>query len=257
MLRYIVLLTVVGSVLLSSFSVAQAAKKPLEPPLELLVPIVDKAPVVDGLLSPGEYDEATRVRGYMTIKGLQLQPGSTLDAPTYILNAKDHIYIAVQWSIADQKVLKAERKKHDSDLWMDDSIEVFLRSPDEMTNKKIWYQFVGNSLGFLLDSKSQGKSWNCNYKYKCTVVNGIWTAELSIPLAELREGPLEPGETWRINVARNKQSPLFNWLHLAASDMYHYPFKEFFLPVVNPGISLLKLSALTVRAKNWANPANG
>ena len=190
-------------------------------PLRIAVPMVDTAPTVDGRIDDGEYALAACVRGYMTIKGFQLNPGPGMDAPTYLLNCRDRLHLAVRWSLADQTAIKADHTRRDESLWLDDSIEVHLMPPGDGSPDR--FQFVANPSGAFFDSKNSGHSWDGDVEYRCTVTNGLWTAEMSIPLGELRAGGFNPTETWRINVCRNKYSPTFNWLHLAMSTMYHYP----------------------------------
>ena len=113
------------------------------------------------------------------------------------------LYVAVECDEQDVAAIRGSRQDR-SDLWKEDSIEVFVLPP----GAQVFHQFSVNP---------EGARWSMTKDVATGVVQPVsteswsavaskgedtWIAELRIPSALLAKKP-EAGETWRCNVARN------------------------------------------------------
>ena len=98
------------------------------------------------------------------------------------------------------------RRKDSADLFRDDTIEVFLVSP-EFPEK--YFQIAVNPAGTIFDAEWISGKGNPAYESGCSVRTKVlkdrWQAEFYIPAAPMG-GKIQDGGQWKINVCRSRRS---------------------------------------------------
>lgn len=119
---------------------------------------------------------------------------------------KLYLYLLIQSDEPQANRLKAIRNKRDSDIWLDDSIELFV---DPSGTRKSFYQIVVNSKGILFDARWIGGTsnlgWNSNIKAVSRVLKDHWIVELAIPFCEM-DIPYHRDAKFCVNIARNRHA---------------------------------------------------
>ncbi|MBK36403.1 MAG: hypothetical protein CME26_12870 [Gemmatimonadetes bacterium] len=130
----------------------------------------------------------------------------------------EHLYAAF---ICEDAHISAEHTERDSEVWKDDTVEVFT-APDP-DRPQMYFNLEMNVLGIFLDQfhpEGPGvpveEEWNADgVRISTTVVGTLnddsdedeyWILEAAIPFANFREvakhTPPEPGDVWRLNLNR-------------------------------------------------------
>lgn len=102
---------------------------------------------------------------------------------------------------------RANHSDRDANIWEDDSFELHLKNPAGNT---VW-QFIVNANGAIYDSRNSAKSWNSSATARIIPVKKGWSAELTIPFADLN---MKKGEVWEGNFGitiHQGQSGSFAW----------------------------------------------
>jgi hypothetical protein len=178
-----------------------------------------KAPRIDGIISPGEWNHAACGGG---LSGIAAQRDELLDIqPAFYLAFDDkNLYFAAITDIDNVSDLNRKYHKRDSAVYRDDSVEFFI---DPGKTKKDYYQFVINSLGTLFDGKNNRGGWNAKGARAAAGIKGKkWIIELSVPFADLNTKCPVEGEKWGMNIGLNcKYKKLTGtWAHLMS---FHNP----------------------------------
>ncbi len=179
-----------------------------------------KAPVVDGKLSPGEWDAAVGTAGFQDIKPGK---GGVLEARTgrtYCGFTDDRLYIAVVSEMPPDGKLYANQTNRDSNVIFDEGIEIWIdpNRPNRAakTGDQSFYQFIGNAIGTIYDVRfdpvkgTPDVGWNGAWEYRNSVdrKTHMWTAELSLPFADLGWEKGKPvGRELGVLLARNFKRP--------------------------------------------------
>ena len=168
---------------------------------EAITGSVTAAPSVDGVLQPGEWDQAARLASLMVLGTDQFA-----DPQTEAFAARDgeRLYLAFRCAHAGGG-LRAATTARDGMVWEDDAIEFFIQ-PDP--GQAAYYQFIGNSRGVLADGRSMDMKWNGDWTYRASVHEGYWEGEISIPFASLGMKPPAEGQAIGFNVCRDQQTPV-------------------------------------------------
>lgn|GEM_PF-1389553 len=127
------------------------------------------------------------------------------------------IYVGVHCTDASAKEVKCQNTQHDSNVWTDPSIEIFV---DPRLSKTDYFHFAFNKDGVMCDAKGTDTTWNCSWKVATHIGDGFWSAEAFLPFNELGIDNMV-GERWGINVCRSNQqaneytcwSPTFAGFH--------------------------------------------
>jgi hypothetical protein len=175
-----------------------------------------QAPVLDGKISPGEWDGAVSTAGFQDIQGLWLEARL---GRSYCGFTQDRLYLAVVSEVSPNGPT-ANQKNRDSDVIWDEGIEIWL-DPNRDSRASGegdlgFYQFMGNAIGTIQDVRFDSKKgtpdvgWNGQWQFENSVDMQacLWTAELSIPFTDLGWKPGAPiGRSIGILLARNYKSP--------------------------------------------------
>lgn len=179
---------------------------------------------IDGNLSDDEWKDASALGGIHELNSRSLLP---YEATFYFTYDKDKFYIGMK-SFADYPLNAGAGKLksigEDFGVCMDDCMEVLLMPYESI--RYDYFHFLGNSAGYYADQLGTNPAWDGHYEYKTQVHNGVWTAEIAIPYANLRSDadkaqyPKGDG-MWRFNVTRNWDGALTeHWAALCYCGTY-------------------------------------
>ncbi|MCS7265872.1 MAG: DUF6067 family protein, partial [Armatimonadetes bacterium] len=167
---------------------------------EAKVRLTKKPPTIDGQISEGEWDEAAKLTNFVVINSDRLAEQQTEVFVTY---DERNLYIGFR-CFHKHGQLKANAKNRDDAVWEDDAIQIFIQP---VLGKPIYFQFIGNSIGVVADSKGRDLSWNGEWAYKAKVGDGFWECELAIPFATIGMKAPKEGEAIGFNACRDQQTP--------------------------------------------------
>lgn len=200
-------------------SVAPSERREKAPPYE--PPTITVGPTarpirVDGELAPGEWEQAAVCGNFLNVSDYKLAPIQTVACATY---DSSNLYFAVQSPILTGIPLKAASKNRDDPVWNDDAVQLYLTPPGAGT----MFLLISNSKGVLYDRKDHkgldnDVAWNGNWRVASKTTADSWTLEVGIAFADLGVPPPRDGETWRLNVTRDRVQPqnLSCWPRLSA-----------------------------------------
>ncbi len=162
------------------------------------IPFVSTPPVIDGVLSSGEWDHATVLFGGIRAIIPEVNPEQIFR--TYICYDAKNIYLMMV-SAAPGMQLRSETKENGNmGIYKDDAIEIFFAPDNDPVN---CFQYVANSQGFYASRQAKNDQWKADWEYKTTLYEGFWYAELRVPIANIFNGEVKPGMRWLGNFVRN------------------------------------------------------
>ncbi len=161
-------------------------------------------PVIDGVLDDPVWSGAEWQGDFV-----QLEPsmGAPARAATSFALASDDRYIYAAFRCVNPSGSSAGSTvtRRDGDIKIDNAVMLYL---DTFSSRRDCYYFATNSLGIQVDGRvaedgnSQDGSWDCNWSVASREDSLGWTAEMAIPVGELRI-PRASGALWGVNVRRN------------------------------------------------------
>jgi len=186
----VILLT---TLLLASLSAGWCASA-YEPPV-ISVPMVRKAPVIDGKVDPAEWAQAAVLSDFVTLGGEKLP---ALHTTVYLEYDAANFYLAAVCSDPNAANLKTVADKRDGPVLDDDSIQVAI---DTVGRRKDVALLAVNAANVQYDSWNGDVSQS--FKWQSATSRGPdgWSVELAVPFSR-GIGPAV-GDSWLINVARN------------------------------------------------------
>lgn len=194
-----VLFSIVGGVFLPSFAEEPTASMTQDAAGEFVITKTDNPPVMDGVVTSEEWNQAKRITGFCSNTD-----GKLIDAPqpeVFFTFDEKNLYIGFICTF--DKVLKADAVGHTLNAARDDAVEIFL---DPLKTEKSWYQFLVNSRGAYFEIRNGDKNWWCEWQYKCRLAGKAWMGEISIPFSALESIPYHDA-LWGFNVCRDYQNP--------------------------------------------------
>ncbi len=188
--------------LVSAVIPALAYVPTLEPLPTAVVPSVAQAPVVDGKLAEATWQAAATLGPFVTMEGAASK-GST---SARVLRSGDTLYIGVQCATEAGAQLKVTQSQRDSEVYTDESVEVFL---DPGVTLQRYYHLLVSAANVQRDeSGDKGATpgydvgWDATWHSATEVKADGWTVEMAIPLTELGL-PAGAGALAGLNVCRN------------------------------------------------------
>lgn len=209
---------------------AQAAAPP-----ELLAPPCTQAPVLDGHLSPGEWDGAAAVRNLWRVGNIRGLPAGTRFMVQY--HGGD-LWVAAFCEEREEGYPKAFPRQPTDLLTDDDAVQVVLGTADElMVSREVlnmggypyalgqpvaaadhYYQFTVNAVGATSRTYNEGPLSRPLFEAAVGTTDGAWVAEMRIPFAAA--GIAEPtSKELFINLFRFRPPDCAAW-HLPAFGGY-------------------------------------
>ena len=114
----------------------------------ITIPQIKQAPVIDGILSPGEWKNAAQLAGFTRLNGNYITTGS---GSVRLMRDKTHLYIAVRTTTPNNDPggsLTASARVHDGTVHQDDSLDFLLISDKDP--EKV-YHWILNSRDTVFD----------------------------------------------------------------------------------------------------------
>ena len=160
---------------------------------------------IDGEIDVNERNQTTVFGNFLNVTDHKLAAMQTTVRAGYNDNL---LYVAVESPILSGVALKADSTNRDDQVWNDDAVQIHL-APAQGGNR---FLFIGNSEGTIFDRKNivgtmHDTTWNGNWQLSNRTANGSWIMEVAIPFHELETGVPADGETWRLNVTRDRVEP--------------------------------------------------
>jgi len=163
--------------------------------------------VLDGNLSEPAWERAKWETGFVKSS----DPTARSEAPTKVAAvwSRDALYVGVVAHEPEAAKIVAKHSKHDSRVFADDSIELFINPHAYQNDSYFW--FAANSLGGRADGKGiqagtmLDKSWDCGWKAAAAVGADQWRVEIMIPFYGLELDDKVTG-AWGFNVTRNRKA---------------------------------------------------
>ncbi len=188
----------------------------------------DLPPLIDGRFNDKCWEKSIEFSPFILIVGTDLP---TQQTKAYITYDQNNLYIFMNCfeNILDpalQKIFefKAEKTEHDSNVWEDDCVEVFIKPSSK---EEVYYHLVVNSKGTIYDARCQNstcdKNWNSNAEVKTLVGEKAWTVEMGIPFRSLGVVSPEIGDRWRINLCREEKPYKENSCWSPTGGSFHNP----------------------------------
>ncbi len=133
--------------------------------------------------------------------------GNTPTQRTEVRLAADarFLHVAFRCWEDDLDGLVALAEERDGGVWSDDCVEVFLDARGEPKDPRTYLHFIANSLGVLYDARGRDEGWDSTARVAVRKGEGCWTAEFTIPLAELAGDLKSAPLIWAANFARTRQ----------------------------------------------------
>ncbi len=178
----------------------------------------DSPPEIDGVLDDLCWQNATQSGDLIQYSPRPGEP-ATQQTKIFLAHDRNRLYIGFQCSKNDMNKLAANSTRRDSPFFSDDYVEVFL---DTFLDKRNCYAFALNPLGTQRDRRiiNEGSNvrrggselgsalpWDCDWDGRAAIYADRWTAEFSIPFAELRFPKSQnPSGAWGVNFWRHDES---------------------------------------------------
>ncbi len=163
---------------------------------EVVVPLVDEAPVVDGKLDEPAWEKAAKVWGFRQVSPHLGQP-ATQDTTVYILTTREKIYFAFRCNIRSKNAIRAYETRYDAQMRRDERVTIFL---DTLHTHDRAYSFTINARGAKADERFGNSEWNAQWEAAVQIGETEWVAEVAIPYSILTFDPNRP--VWGINFGR-------------------------------------------------------
>jgi len=213
----------------------------------LCLPLLAKAPQVDGTVDPAEWAGALRLPPLIDdITGF-----ASADATEVYLAYTDR-EILVAWRVhrSTQEPLRAAHTTAGNvpgrAVWADDVVEVFLDITGQANEAIV---FAGNSAGAYGDAVRQtgdsdfNPTWGWRYAARPTATG--WEGELALDFTELglTSAP-QPGTTWGFEFQRNNKTPAAYVENLAKSNRHPGRFARMIFGGAVPAVRILEAGSI-------------
>lgn len=161
-------------------------------------------PVIDGILDDGCWKSAEWQGDFIQLKP---SPGDPARAQTRVAVTFDeeHLFVAFRCLNPTGSSANSKITRRDGDLDPDNAVTLYL---DTFHSRRDCYYFSINSIGTQIDGRigedghSNDKNWDCTWQVKTVEDSLGWTAEMAIPVSEIRF-PEGENRIWGINFRRN------------------------------------------------------
>jgi len=176
-----------------------------------------QAPIIDGVIRPGEWDCGVSVSGFLSLNSYWLDSRT---GTTYFGFCGENLYFAVISELPPDGNLITNQTRRDSDVILDDGIEIWIdpfRSRRETGEDNLPYtQSIINSIGAIQDLKhvpgqASNSRWNGDWTVANTIdiENNVWICEASIPWKEvgIDDADAMIGKDIGVIISRNYKRP--------------------------------------------------
>ncbi len=214
MVKPLLTLIVIGIFVLS-ISTIYAADDPILRKISVVQ--TDSPPEIDGKLDDPCWQKAAQTGDFIQFEPNAGEP-ATHKTRVYLLYDPNRLYVGFECFKSDMNVLAANSVQRDSFFFSDDHVEVLI---DTYLDQRNCYAFSLNPLSTQTDRRITNEggnvrqsssnvgsaiAWDCDWAGYAAQYDDRWTAEFSIPFAELRFPKKTPQAAWGINFWRNDES---------------------------------------------------
>jgi|GEM_PF-1722181 len=197
-------MTVVALVFGCAVGLGSATSAPKSPhewlPVERCAP-VRAAPTIDGRLDDECWRAAVGTSDFVTTLGKPTK----LRTQAHVAHDGDNLYVAFECTDSQPQSLVKEHTQRDSDVYLDDCVEVFV---DANLDFKTYYHFLVNAgnvqrdeSGDVTGTPRYDPSWDARWESAVSIGDNGWRVEIRIPLEQLGI-QLEQDEVIGINLCR-------------------------------------------------------
>ena len=184
---------------------------------QFIIPKMKKAPVLDGIFSPGEWDQAA----LLTMFGLYNRGYMPTEQPKFYVAWDDqYLYVALDSPENAANSLVSNTTRNDMrGIVGDDSIEMMFAAGTgkDLTDMDFpTYYIAMNTIGAIWDAKIKPQRNECHNTWQsglevASAEHGIrWILECRIPIKSIYLGKIREGMKWRANFCRTFYS--YNWV---------------------------------------------
>ncbi len=189
---------------------------------------ISTVPVIDGYLEPEIWETVHPATNFIQRQPDEGQPATEKTEVRVIYDEKN-IYVGAMCYDSEPDKIIANEKRRDSDkMTQNDHFEVML---DTFHDQRNGYLFIINPLGAKLDfqirkeGKIEGRfrtnnpnlnrDWNAVWEVETAILDNGWSAEIKIPLYNLRYNGNDDG-VWGVNFLRNirRKNEASTWVPL-------------------------------------------
>ena len=187
-----------GIALAFGAAAASAAEEPERPSIQ--IGWTQTAPVIDGRIDPGEWQDAAHVDGLTQALPDEGQP-ATERTEVWIMTDEDHLYVAARLWDSDPSQIVRNAMARDALTSGDDRFGFTI---DPFLDRQNGYFFQVNSNSVRRDALLEGgnseTSWDGRWYAKATIDGEGWTVEFAIPYQSINFDP--DTDVWGFNMAR-------------------------------------------------------
>jgi hypothetical protein len=159
---------------------------------------------IDGRLDDAAWQAATPVGGFVQAEPVENAP---VDQPTEvrILFDEEAVYIGARMHDASPATIARQLVRRD-EAGQYDYFEVSL-DPDR--DQRTGYRFRVTAAGvqvddYLFNDVNEDRTWDAVWESDVQIDDGGWTAEMRIPLSQIRFQPLSSPQEWGVNFGRRR-----------------------------------------------------
>ena len=173
------------------------------PAYVLDVPRTTHAPTIDGKLDDPAWKGAVRAGDFTVTE-------RAAAAPTLVrlLHDDTHLYLGVECREPYMEGLVARHDGHDSAVWNDDCVEIFLRPGSPGTP---YYHLAANARGALYDARgtpgttNEDAAWSAGADVRASLKPESWVLELRLPLEPFGLGDPRKRRSVGLNFCRERK----------------------------------------------------
>jgi hypothetical protein len=187
-----------------------------------------RAPIIDGRISPGEWEGAAALGGLLALGAQSVAQPRTTAFVTYDDSA---LYVAVRCDETDKTYPRGLVRGHDDRAFEDDCVQVFV-APEDLRHAKqasinfggyqgsyntwfadiaAYYEFTVNCQGSTTEARNDVRDWDVPWSSRVSRDEAGWSAEIAVPFASLGlQGPPE-GSLWGFNIFRSRPPDASGW----------------------------------------------
>jgi hypothetical protein len=159
---------------------------------------------IDGRLDDAAWEAATSVGGFVQAEPVE---GAPVDQPTEvrILFDEEAVYIAARMYDASPATIARQLVRRDESGQYD----YFEGSLDPDLDRRTGYRFRVTAAGvqiddYLFNDVNEDRTWDAVWESDVQVDEQGWTAEMRIPLSQIRFQPSSSPQEWGINFGRRR-----------------------------------------------------
>lgn len=165
--------------------------------LQINVPVVPFAPLIDGKLSAQEASTAAKVT--MTVMGSLDKPKHPTTAYTFL--CKEGLYVAFVCDEPAPDKLVTRITQENGAVFEDDSVQLFV-APEREANNTNYFHFAVNPAGVKYSTSMEQEVAVEGWTAAASLNANQWSAEMLIPYSAIQANTEVP--YWRINLARER-----------------------------------------------------